>query len=118
MNEYIEREMMINIIRERCFIRSADHAMSVGLDAARRNNAVIRKVISLTEQIPAADVIEVDKVAEMFCEAFGDDCPCNYNNIDEWLPALCGVDSFCGRHDDKLHCWKLFINHYDERREE
>lgn len=57
-----------------------------------------------------ADFVEVDKVAEMFAEQFGDKCPCNFNDNDEWLPYVC-------EHANTCDCpckegWKQFIKHY------
>lgn len=59
-----------------------------------------------------ADYVEVEKVANMFAEQFGD-CPCNFNSIDEWLPYVC-------EHNDVCECsveagWEQFIRHYEER---
>ena len=65
--------------------------------------------------LPTADVVEVDKVAEMFAEQFGDTCPCNFNDNDEWLAEHC-------EHANTCDCpckegWKQFIKHYGERKE-
>lgn len=60
-----------------------------------------------------ADFVEVKKAAEMFAEQFGY-CPCNFNNIDEWLPYIC-------EHSNVCECsvqagWEQFIRHYGERK--
>ena len=63
-----------------------------------------------------ADVVEVDKVAEMFAEQFGDKCPCNFNDNDEWLTLYCDYTNTCD-----CPCkdgWKQFIKHYDKRKEQ
>ena len=61
---------------------------------------------------PATDVVEVKKVAEIFAEQFGD-CPCNFNNIDEWLPYVCDHHNAC---DCSIkEGWEQFIRHYRER---
>ena len=62
-----------------------------------------------------ADFVEVKKVAEMLNDLFGDKCPCNYNDIDEWLP-------YCCEHANTCDCpcedgWVQFIKHYDKRKE-
>ncbi len=62
-----------------------------------------------------ADVVEIDKVAEMFAEQFGDKCPCNFNDNDEWLTQFCDHTNTCN-----CPCyegWKQFIKHYDKRKE-
>ena len=68
------------------------------------------------DTFPTIDAVPVEFAAQMMADAFGDYCPCNYNGIDEWLPMLCGEDSKCGDHQDKLYCWKQYIKHYGERR--
>lgn len=62
-----------------------------------------------------ADFVEVEKVAEMFAEQFGDKCPCNFNDNDEWLTQFCDHTNTCN-----CPCyegWKQFIKHYDKRKE-
>lgn len=73
------------------------------------------KVLDMIENQPTADVVEVDKVAEMFAEQFGDKCPCNFNDNDEWLTLYCDYTNTCD-----CPCkdgWKQFIKHYDKRKE-
>jgi hypothetical protein len=60
-----------------------------------------------------ADFVEVSKVAEILDEAFGNDYPCNFNNIDEWLPYLCEYANTCDC--SSVKCWEQLIKHYDER---
>ena len=61
---------------------------------------------------PTADVVEVDKVAEMFVEQFGD-FPCNLNDNAEWLDLHCEHTNTCDC--SQKECWKQFIYHYDKR---
>ena len=58
---------------------------------------------------PAVDAVEVDKVAQMFYEFTGDNCPCNYNDNVEWLRNFCDGDHCPG---EGLECWKQFVKHY------
>lgn len=67
---------------------------------------------------PAVDAVEVDKVAQMFFDFTEDDCPCNYVGVDEWLPEVCELQSECPHPKKPLGCWKQFVKHYGERREE
>ena len=71
-------------------------------------------VLDSIDAQPTVDAVEVDVVAQMLYDAFGDECPCNYNGNDEWLPRLCGSEK-CAGHDDPLYCWKQYIRHYGER---
>lgn len=61
-----------------------------------------------------ADVVEVSKAAEILDDAFGNDYPCNFNNIDEWLPYLCEYANTCDC--SSVKCWEQLIKHYDERK--
>ena len=62
------------------------------------------------------DSVEVDAVAQMLYESFGDPHACNFNGNDEWLPMVCDNMNECPDVPDKLFCWKQFIKHYGERR--
>ncbi len=64
--------------------------------------------------LPTADVVKVSKVAEMLDDAFGNDCPCNFKNIDEWLPYVCEYGNTCDC--SSVKCWEQLIKHYGERR--
>ena len=71
---------------------------------------------SIDEQ-PTIDAVPVDTVAQMLCDAFGDECPCNYNSVDEWLPEVCELQDECPNPKDRLGCWKQYIKHFGERKE-
>ena len=60
-----------------------------------------------------ADVVEVKKAAEILDEAFGNDYPCNFKDMDEWLPYLCEYGNTCDC--SSVKCWEQLIKHYDER---
>lgn len=64
------------------------------------------------DEIPAADVVEVDEVAKILTWLFADHCPCNYNDIDEWLPCVCELSNECPQPKDEFGCWKQFIKHH------
>ncbi len=68
-----------------------------------------RKMIA---EAPAVDAIPIDTVAEMLAELFGEECCCNYNGIDEWLPMLCEHSDTCPDTMGKNGCWKQFIKHW------
>ena len=71
----------------------------------------------LLNEVPTTDVVEADKVAEMLYEVYGDPCACNYNNNDEWLSEACEYDfDECPEPKDPLGCWKQYVKHYGERR--
>lgn len=51
-----------------------------------------------------------DEVAELLRDIFGDECACNYNGIDEWLPQCCkyAETGECPNPKDN-GCWKQFL---------
>ncbi len=62
---------------------------------------------------PTADVVEVEKVAEMLRTMFDDDSACNYNGNDEWLPMKCKyAETDCPMPKERLGCWKEFVKHF------
>jgi len=63
-----------------------------------------------------AEYIERETVAQMLCYAFGD-CPCDYSPTDEWLPEKCELQEECPNPKDKLGCWKQYIKHFEERKD-
>lgn len=62
-------------------------------------------------KIPAADVVEVDKVAKLLLLSFGGDtCACNFNCNDEWLWEKCKYgETECPYPQDELGCWKEYV---------
>lgn len=55
------------------------------------------------------------EVACILAELFGDDCACNFNNIDEWLPNYCDFAETCCPNPVGVACWEQFLTHYNER---
>lgn len=54
-------------------------------------------------------------VACMLAELFDDDCACNYNGIDEWLPRKCELLDDCPN-PVGVACWEQYLKHRAERR--
>ena len=75
-------------------------------------------VITEWEKAPAVDAIPIDDVAEMLAELFGEECCCNYNGIDEWLPFLCEHSDTCPDVIGTNGCWKQFIKHWRGKNDE
>lgn len=70
--------------------------------------------INVIDRAPTIDAIPIDTVAEMLAELFGDEIPCNYNDIDEMLSIGC-EKSHCP--DDSDHsCWKKYVKAWMERK--
>ena len=58
----------------------------------------------------------VHEVACILAEAFGDDCACNFNGNDEWLPEKCEVIDSCPE-PVGVACWEQYLK-YKDRKEE
>ena len=58
----------------------------------------------------------VHEVACILAEAFGDDCACNFNGNDEWLPEKCEVIDSCPD-PVGVACWEQYLK-YKDRKEE
>ena len=72
------------------------------------------RVLNKIDEAPAVDAIPIDTVAEMLADLFGDEIPCNYNDIYEMLPIGC-EKAQCP--DDGDHsCWKKYVMHWLKRK--
>ena len=58
-----------------------------------------------------------EEVAEILATAFGDECACNCNDIDEWLPFVCKYvpTDDCPHPKDKHGCWIQYLVQYEAR---
>ncbi len=104
---YIDRDFLLKDIDESVVFSVRSGKISSEIRGAN-------KIVDRIKNAPTADVVEVDKVAEMFAEQFGDKCPCNFNSNDEWLPYVC-------EHTNTCDCpckegWKQFVKYYAERK--
>lgn len=76
-------------------------------------------IIKALKEAPIVDAVEMEDVAEMLRVMFDDDCACNYNGNDEWLPCLCKyAETDCPMPKERLGCWIEFVKHWRERRED
>ncbi len=66
------------------------------------------------------ELFTLDQVAKLLYEAFGDECACNFNGNDEWLPMVCRFceSGYCPDPSDKLDCWREFIRQHDKKPKE
>ena len=55
-------------------------------------------------------------VACLLAKTFGDDCACNFNGIDEWLPLKCDFAETCCPHPVGVACWEQYLKHRSDRR--
>lgn len=57
----------------------------------------------------------LEEVAQLLCDMYGDDCACNYNGNDEWLPFVCDHCDECPIPAEHLACWKQYLIHLHEK---
>ena len=70
----------------------------------------IQHVPTLT---PPNEPLTLELVAEILAEQFGDECACNFNGNDEWLPMMCHYGDVCPDPPEHLGCWmELLRNKY------
>ena len=55
----------------------------------------------------------VHDVAVILANAIGDDCACNINGNDEWLPRLCELQEACPE-PVGVACWEQYLKHRAE----
>lgn len=57
------------------------------------------------------------EVAEILADLFGDPCACNFNGIDEWLPAKCELQAACPN-PVGVACWEQYLKYRGKKDEE
>lgn len=67
--------------------------------------------VQAIQQLPSAQhVMTYKEVAEIIADLFGDECACNYNGNDEWLPQSCKyAETECPSPKEKNGCWMQFL---------
>lgn len=50
------------------------------------------------------------EVAVIIADLFGDDCACNFNDIDEWLPLKCELIESCPN-TFGVACWEQYLKY-------
>ena len=79
-------------------------------------DVVIQNDIETIKSLPSAEPEwNNHTVACLLAEMFGEDCACNFNGIDEWLPEKCEVIDSCPN-PAGVACWEQFLKHRAERR--
>lgn len=54
------------------------------------------------------------EVAVIIANLFGDDCACNFNSIDEWLPFKCELQDACPS-PVGVACWEQYLKYRDTK---
>lgn len=58
------------------------------------------------------------EVACLLAETIGDDCACNVNGNDEWLPEYCDFREDKCPYPEGVACWEQFLKYREKRSEE
>ena len=75
------------------------------------------EVIDLAIESLSAEAFNRHEVACILAEAFGDECACNYNSNDEWLPYYCDFAQTCCPNPVGVACWEQYLKHKERRKE-
>lgn len=54
------------------------------------------------------------EVACILAEVMGDDCACDFNSIDEWLPEMCELQDACPR-PSGVACWEQYLKYRETK---
>lgn len=60
----------------------------------------------------------VHQIACMLADIFKDNCACNYNGNDEWLPKVCDFAETCCPDPVGVACWEQFVANYNNKPKE
>lgn len=75
------------------------------------NDPLLRSMgLTLVEGLPKVDSYTAHDIAVIIAELFGDDCACNHNGIDEWLPEKCELLDACP-YPVGVACWEQWLKH-------
>lgn len=75
-------------------------------------NAAARKIIrEMPTLTPPDEPLTPEQVAEILAEQCGDECACNLNGNDEWLPSVCQYADVCPDPPEYLGCWMELLRH-------
>lgn len=85
------------------------HPMSI--DNIAYEKAIFALCAQQKEEKSTAKCYNAHEVAEILAEVTGDDCACNINGNDEWLPDKCELQSAC-LSPVGVACWEQYLKHY------
>ena len=84
--------------------------------AAYEDLGTVEELAALKERTHAerdGQLYTFHDVAVILASAIGDDCACNINSNDEWLPQLCKLQEACP-HPVGVACWEQYLKHRAE----
>jgi len=57
------------------------------------------------------------EVACIIAELLGDNCACNFNDVDEWLYKYCDFADTCCPNPVGVACWEQWLKHREKERD-
>ena len=78
------------------------------LDRCKRIDAIIPDSAMVQE-------FNRHEVACIIADAIGDDCACNVNGNDEWLPMYCDFSETVCPNPVGVACWEQYLKHLDKK---
>jgi hypothetical protein len=84
--------------------------------AAYEDLGPVEELAALKERTHAerdGQLYTLHDVAVILANAIGDDCACNINSNDEWLPQLCELQEACPD-PVGVACWEQYLKHRAE----
>ena len=116
-SDLISRDALLDSLKEAYEeLKKIYDALPYGNEKSIRNAQLSKfcETVLIVNNAPTVDAVPIGEVAEMLAELFGEECCCNYNGIDEWLPELCEHSDTCPEVIGKNGCWKQFIKHWKD----
>ena len=93
--------------------RKSEQQYEIELRAAITTNIPIDRLKTICAAEKDGKLYTSHDVAVILASAIGDDCACNINSNDEWLPQLCELQEACP-HPVGVACWEQYLKHRDE----
>ena len=112
MSDTISRQEAINAVEFGItYAKAIDVNTGESKELFKEGNDALKKAVERLKELPAAEQAwTTEEVAEILANLIGDECACNFNGIDEWLPERCKyAESTCPNPKEKHGCWMQFL---------
>lgn len=86
----------------------ADKLLQVLIDDINISGANLARIKRYIEEAPGLRLYTPHEVAVIIADLFGDDCACNFNGIDGWLPDKCELTAACPN-PVGVACWEQYL---------
>ena len=93
--------------------RKSEQQYEIELRAAITTKIPIDRLKAICAAERDGQLYTVHDVAVILASAIGDDCTCNINSNDEWLPQLCELQEACPE-PVGVACWEQYLKHRAE----